>query len=49
MKKIRLWRIKESLKLTWKKRPDLLAGKLLTKEESRLLEEIQIEQEQDSI
>jgi len=47
--KIRLWRIKESLKLTWKKRPDLLAGKLLTKEESRLLEEIKIEQEQDSI
>jgi tRNA (guanine37-N1)-methyltransferase len=47
--KIRLWRLKESLKLTWKKRPDLLAEKLLTKEETRLLEEIQIEQEQDSI
>ena len=47
--KIRLWRLKESLKLTWKKRPDLLAEKLLTKEETRLLEEIQTEQEQDSI
>ena len=47
--KIRLWRLKESLKLTWSNRPDLLAQRLLTKEESRLLEEIQIEQEQGSI
>jgi len=47
--KIRLWRLKESLKLTWKNRPDLLVGKLLTKEETRLLEEIKIEQEQGSI
>jgi tRNA (guanine37-N1)-methyltransferase len=47
--KIRLWRLKESLKLTWSNRPDLLAQRLLTKEESRLLEEIQIEQEQDSV
>ena len=47
--KIRLWRLKESLKLTLKKRPDLLAQKLLTKEETRLLKEIQIEQEQGSI
>ena len=47
--KIRLWRLKESLKLTLKKRPDLLAQKLLTKEETRLLKEIQIAQEQDSI
>ena len=47
--KIRLWRLKESLKLTLKKRPDLLAQKLLTKEETRLLEEIQTEQEQGSI
>ena len=47
--KIRLWRLKESLKLTWGRRPDLLADKSLTKEEARLLEEIQIEQEQGSI
>jgi len=47
--KIRLWRLKESLKITWINRPDLLAKKLLTKEETRLLEEIQIEQEQGSI
>lgn len=45
--KIRLWRLKESLRLTWTKRPDLLAERLLTKEESRLLDEIQHEQEQD--
>ena len=47
--KIRLWRLKESLKLTLKKRPDLLAERLLTKEETRLLKVIRIEQEQDSI
>ncbi len=47
--KIRLWRLKESLKLTWKKRPDLLAEKLLTNEETRLLNEIKNEQEQGSI
>ena len=46
--KIRLWRLKESLKITWKKRPDLLAEKLLTNEETRLLNEIKNEQEQGS-
>jgi tRNA (guanine37-N1)-methyltransferase len=45
--KIRIWRLKESLRLTRMKRPDLLAERLLTKEESRLLIEIQQEQEQD--
>jgi len=47
--KIRMWRLKESLKITWIKRPDLLAERLLTKEETRLLEEIKNEQEQDSL
>jgi len=47
--KIRIWRLKESLKITWMKRPDLLAVRLLTKEETRLLEEIKNEQEQDSL
>jgi len=47
--KIRLWRLKESLKITWIKRPDLLAARLLTKEETRLLNEIKNEQEQDSL
>ena len=46
---IRIWRLKESLKITWTKRPDLLAERLLTKEETRLLEEIKNEQEQDSL
>ena len=47
--KIRVWRLKESLKETWIKRPDLLAERLLTKEESRLLQDIKREQEQDSL
>ena len=47
--KIRIWRLKESLKITWMKRPDLLAARLLTKEETRLLEEVRSEQEQDSL
>jgi len=46
---IRIWRLKESLKITWTKRPDLLAERLLTKEETRLLDEIKNEQEQDSL
>ena len=45
--KIRVWRLKESLRETWTKRPDLLAERLLTKEESRLLQEVKREQEQD--
>ena len=44
--KIRTWRLKESLRQTWNKRPDLLAERLLTKEESRLLQEVKREQEQ---
>jgi tRNA (guanine37-N1)-methyltransferase len=39
--KIKAWRLKQSLALTRAKRPDLLADRPLTKEESRLLEEIQ--------
>ena len=45
--KIRIWRLKESLRENWTKRPDLLAERLLTKEESRLLQEVKREQEQD--
>ncbi|AWH90400.1 tRNA (guanosine(37)-N1)-methyltransferase TrmD [Buchnera aphidicola (Melanaphis sacchari)] len=37
---IRLWRLKKSLKNTWKKRPDLLKNKNLSKEEKILLNEI---------
>ena len=45
--KIREWRLKQSLLLTRAKRPDLLAARSLTKEEARLL--LQIEQEQASL
>jgi tRNA (guanine37-N1)-methyltransferase len=44
---IRRWRLKQSLARTRAKRPDLLEHRQLTKEESRLLAEI--EQEQDSV
>jgi tRNA (guanine37-N1)-methyltransferase len=33
---------------TWLRRPDLLAARQLTKEESGLLAEFQLEQEQDA-
>lgn len=42
--KIRQWRLKQSLVLTRAKRPDLLAARSLTKEEARLLKEIEQEQ-----
>ncbi len=44
--KIKQWRLKMSLQRTRDKRPDLLAARPLSKEESRLLAEL--EQEQDS-
>lgn len=43
---IKRWRLKQALARTRERRPDLLANRPLTKEESRLLAEI--EQEQDS-
>jgi tRNA (guanine37-N1)-methyltransferase len=46
--KIREWRLKQSLALTRAKRPDLLAARSLTKEEARLLQAIDKEQEQAS-
>jgi tRNA (guanine37-N1)-methyltransferase len=44
---IRRWRLKQALGNTWLNRPDLLASRALTKEESRLLAEFQ--QEQDTV
>jgi tRNA (guanine37-N1)-methyltransferase len=41
--KIRRWRLKESLRKTMTKRPDLLADRLLNEEEQQLLEEIRNE------
>jgi tRNA (guanine37-N1)-methyltransferase len=39
--KIRSWRLKQALGRTWLRRPDLLAGRVLSREEGRLLEEFQ--------
>jgi tRNA (guanine37-N1)-methyltransferase len=50
--KIKQWRLKKSLQRTRDQRPDLLAVRSLSKEESRLLAELDVElkakQEQDS-
>ncbi len=43
--KIRLWRLKESLRKTLRFRPDLLAQKEMTAEETALLEEIRNEEQ----
>ena len=40
---IRRWRLKQSLGHTWKRRPDLLARRALSKEEQSLLSEYQLE------
>lgn len=40
---IRTWRLKESLKRTMQKRPDLLKGRVFTKEETKLMKEIEEE------
>jgi tRNA (guanine37-N1)-methyltransferase len=42
---IRRWRLKEALGRTWVRRPDLLAQRMLTDEEARLLEEYKSEHE----
>lgn len=46
--RIAKWRLKQSLGRTWLRRPDLLANRQLTKEESGLLAEFRLEQEQDA-
>jgi tRNA (guanine37-N1)-methyltransferase len=46
--KIKQWRLKMSLQRTRVRRPELLAERSLSKEESRLLKEIEAEQVQDS-
>ena len=42
------WRLKQALGRTWQRRPDLLVARQLTKEESGLLAEFQLEQVQDA-
>jgi tRNA (guanine37-N1)-methyltransferase len=46
--RIARWRLQQSLGRTWLRRPDLLAARQLTKEESGLLAEFRLEQEQDA-
>ncbi len=46
--RIARWRLQQSLGRTWLRRPDLLAARQLTKEESGLLAEFQLKQEQDA-
>jgi tRNA (guanine37-N1)-methyltransferase len=40
---VRKWRLKEALRRTLSRRPELLAGRTLTKEESKLLASVQAE------
>lgn len=42
---IRKWRLKQSLKRTYLRRPDLLRDRAFTKEEAKLMEEVQAELE----
>ena len=44
--KIRRWRLKQSLGRTWQRRPELLSGRKLSKEETQLLAEYKAELEQ---
>lgn len=41
--RVRAWRLKQSLGRTWMRRPELLAGRRLSKQECRLLKEFQAE------
>jgi tRNA (guanine37-N1)-methyltransferase len=44
--KIRLWRLKQALGRTWRRRPELIEQRTLSREEAKLLEEFQREQVQ---
>ena len=44
---IRKWRLKQSLKLTKLHRPDLLEERNFSKEEAKMMQEIEIELEED--
>ncbi len=43
---VRKWRLKEALRRTLRRRPDLLDGRALSKEEAKLLREVRAEQEE---
>jgi tRNA (guanine37-N1)-methyltransferase len=46
---VRKWRLKESLRRTWRKRPDLLEDRPLTKEEAKLLAEVSHDESQQAL
>ncbi len=41
---VRKWRLKEALRRTWRRRPELLEGRQLSREESKLLGEVSHEE-----
>jgi tRNA (guanine37-N1)-methyltransferase len=43
--RIRLWRRREAIRRTWLRRPDLLLGRTLCREDEKLLDEIKKEEE----
>ena len=45
---VRTWRLKEALRRTLIRRPELLSGRSLTKEESKLLAEVRAEEEESA-
>jgi tRNA (guanine37-N1)-methyltransferase len=44
---VRLWRLRESLRRTLRRRPDLLAGRTLTREEATIVDQLRLEPEGD--
>ena len=46
--KIREWRMKESLRRTYERRPDLLKNAKLSVEQQRLLQDIKIDEDPDA-
>ena len=40
---VRLWRLRESLRRTLRRRPDLLAGRALTREEAAIVDQLRLE------
>ena len=41
---VRKWRLKESLRRTWRRRPDLLEDRPMSREEAKLLAEVSHEE-----
>jgi tRNA (guanine37-N1)-methyltransferase len=44
---VRLWRLRESLRRTLRRRPDLLVGRALTREEAAIVDQLRLEPEGD--